>query len=371
MPKLGELVQMISALSGVQNDRRRLDQQQEQLKQSASQFAQLGQEREFGRALEIISKASSQTREGLRTAMQYLAPHYRPAVEAFLNGQPIDPSVQAAQASQEGYAAASPDQRSALNAEAATRTMTGMNVGQTGASQIMGQLAQGAAPTPDQRGGYVQRIATGQTPIAAQVESSQIAQGLVPQMARIGAGAELSAPQAAQNTIAQGQLAVANIGASQGWAQLDQNERKMAAEYGLDRILKMAQAQRALGLGGGLQGQERLDAMKAMSSIINDINNPRSDAQGNKGRIRIFNSLADETGQPWLKLPDPGGQQETPKNAGAFHQFMQGLSGFGPGVPSGPIPPLPSTAPINQPPQVQLPTAPDWRPAPAWPGARP
>lgn len=369
MAKLGELVQMISALSGVQNDRRRLDQTEEQLKQSASQFAQLGQEREFGRALTLIAQGNQKSREALKTALGHLAPHYRAEAEAAMQG-PIDPGVQAADAAQAGYAAAGPQGQGMLNQEAATRAFTGMNVGQVGASQIGGQLAGDSQISPDQRAAYVQRIASGQTPLTAQVESSTIAQGLVPRMARIGAGAELSAPQAAQNTIAQGQLAVANIGASQGWAQLDQNERKMAAEYGLDKMLKSAQAAKALGAGGGLTGQEKLDAIKTMSTIINDINNPRSDEQGNKGRIRIFNTLADETGQPWLKLPDPGGSTGTPANQGAFHQFMQSLSGLGPGVPRGPVAPLPQQAPINQP-SITLPPAPDLRPAPAWPGARP
>lgn len=361
---------MISALSSVQNDRRRLDQQEEQIRQSASQFAQLGQEREFGRALQLIAQGNQKSREALRTALGHLAPHYRAEAEAAMQG-PIDPSVQAADAAQAGYAAAGPQGQGMLNQEAATRAMTGMNVGQLGASQVGGGLAADAQITPDQRAAYVQRMASGQTPLGAQVENSTITQGLVPFIARTTAGAQLTAPQAAQNTIAQGQLAVANIGASQGWAQLDQNERRMAAEYGLDKMLKSAQAAKALGAGGGLTGQEKLDAIKTMSTIINDINNPRSDEQGNKGRIRIFNTLADETGQPWLKLPDPGGSAGTPANQGAFHQFMQSLSGLGPRVPTGQIAPLPQVAPNQQPPSIILPPAPDLRPAPAWPGARP
>lgn len=370
MAKLGELVQLIGTLSGIQNDKQRLALQEKQLTEQSSQFAQLGQEKEFGQAIQLMAQGNAKSREALSKALGHLAPHYREQVLAMMNN-PVAGGVQAEDAAQAGYAAAGPGGQAVLNQEATTRNTTGMNVGQVGASQVGGQLAAGAQVTPDQSAGYVQRIATGQTPIQAAVDQSQAGQGLVPFMAKTTAGAALTAPQAAANTVALGQLGVAQGQLSVGWASLDQNERKLAADYGLDKMLKSAQAAKALGLGGSLTGQEKIEATKAMSTIINDINNPRSDAQGNKGRIRIFNALADETGQPWLKLPDPGGAAGTPGSSSAFSQFYQGLSGFGPRVPGGPLAPLPTVAPNQQSP-IPYPTAPDWRaPASPYPGARP
>lgn len=339
MPQLGELLQMISTLSGIQNDKQRLSLAERQLQQGASQFAQMGQEREFGQAIQLMAQGNQKSREALDKALTHLAPHYRAQVEAMMNN-PVDAGVQRADAMQSGVAALTPQQRGTFDQEAASTGLTGMNTGGVQSSQLLSQLAGGAQSqiTPDQIQAFAERTATGRSPIEAMVQGQQVTQGLVPAMARIGAGTQMSAAQAAQNTVGMGNLA-------QGWAQLDLGERRMAMEYGIN----LAKMDKRL-----TDPKDRLQAVDAMSKLINDINNPRSDAKGNLGRIKLFNLLAGQV-DPELAFP----ADQAPANPGAVTRYWQSLPGNAPQVPYGTrgmAPPAgPNTIPQNLLPETTYP----------------
>lgn len=324
---LADLVQMIATLSGVQAKKRELDLNAQQLQQQATQFAQLGEENKFTSALKLIAGSSSKTREGLTSLIDTLAPQHREAAMAFLSGQPIDPTVTHAQDIQAGQAAMSPGQLATVQNEAATQNATGMNVGQMAGSQLGGVMATGAIPqvTPAMTQGYAERAATGRSPIEAAVQQQQMASGLVTPMARIGAGVQQTAGQAAQIG-----LGYANV--NLGYGQLDQAERKMAADYGLDKMLKEAEAQHYVtgGKGAGLTGQAWLEGMQKLPNILNDINKNTSDKAGNMARIRVYNSMNAALGAPVPMLPIEG--EGSPSKVGVFQQFMRGMTG-GPTMP--------------------------------------
>lgn len=305
---LGELVQMITALSGVKAQRRQLELQEQQMAQQASQFAQQGEEAKFASALKLIAGSSAKTREGLQGLLDTLAPEHREAAMAALQGQPIDPTVTHAADIQQGHAAMSPQQLAMVQNEAATGNATGMNVGGLMQSQLGGVLAGGAAQqvTPQMAQAYAERAATGRDPITAAVQAQQMASGAVPFMAQVQAGQRMAAPQAANVALGYAGIAQQDRGLNFNYAQLDQREREMAANYGLDKMLKTAEAMKytsGAGGAGGLTGAAWLDGMQKLPNILNDINKNTSDTAGNLARIRVYNSLNQALGSPVPMLP--------------------------------------------------------------------
>lgn len=338
MANLGELVQMITALSSVQARKRELDLNEQQLAQQASQFAQQGEEAKFVSALKLIAGSTQKTRQGLEGLINTLAPQHREAAMAFLQGQPTDPTVLHAQDIEAGHSAMTPQQLAMVQNESAVQNATGMNVGGLAASQLGGVLAGGAAQsvTPEQAAAYAERAATGRDPLTAAVQNQQIAGGLVPFIAKTTAGAAMTVPQSAQIGIQQGQLAVSRGQLNFNYAQLDQEERKMAAYYGLDKMLKTAEAQKyangGAGGAGGLTGAQWIDGMRGMTNILNDINKNTSDAAGNIARKRVFNSINEALGNPLPAIPLEG--PGSPGKVGFFQQFLSGAGLTGAGSPS-------------------------------------
>ena len=322
---LGELVQMISALSDIQARKRQLALGEATLAENARQFATQGEEQNFASALKLIAGSSAKAREGYGQLLSTLSPEHRAAAEAFLSGQPIDPTVTHAQDIQAGHAAMSPQMLGTVQQESAVQNATGMNVGATASSQLLGQLASQAAPfiTPDVAHGYAERVATGRTPGQAAVENAQIAGGMIPTMALIAGGLQQSAGQAAQT-------AVAREGINFQYAQLDHEERKFAAYYGLDKMLKTAEAQKAAGAAGGLTGAAYFEALKSMTGILNDINKNTSDEASNMARRRLYNHTNAMLGNPLPPLPIAG--EGAPGKVGLPTQLWRGVTGMGPGL---------------------------------------
>lgn len=329
---LGELIQMITGLSQIQDRRRQLDLSEEQLHNQASQFSTTQQSGEFTQALKLIAGSSAKARQGMKQLVGSLAPQYQEAAMSYLNSQPVDPSVIHAGNVQTGDANMDPSQRAVVQNEAAVGNSTGMNVGQMGASQLVGQLAGGAQAqvTPQMMQDFAQRTANSQTPVDAAVGHAQIAGGMVPGMASIGAGQSLSAPQAANLGVQQNQLA-------QGWAGLEQKDREMALTYGLNRDKLNAK----LGPGGILTGQEWLDAVTKLPAILNDMNSPKADKVSNQARAKVYNLLVDITGvgaDKKLNFGDVGG------GASPIHNFISGFMGNG----ASPTPWPTMSAPVQQ-----------------------
>lgn len=323
---LGELVQMITSLSGVQAQKRQLDLNQQSITNQASQFAETGAENDFTAALKLIAGSSSKTRQGLEGLVNSLAPQYKEAALAYLHGQPIAPGTLQAQDIQAGREAMAPGQLAAVQGEAATTNATGMNLGQFGQSQVGGALAAGALPqlTQQEAGAYGQRMASGQTPADAAVGQYQVSHGMIPGIAKIQGGLGMTAGQAAQ-------VGLGYAGVNFNYAQLDQSERKMAADYGLDKMLKTAEAAKyGRGGVGGMTGQAWLDGMAKLPNILNDINKNSSDPASNAARKRVYNTLATALGQDQLVLPMQG--DASPGKVGMLNQLLRGLTGMSPTI---------------------------------------
>jgi hypothetical protein len=143
---------------------------------------------------------------------------------------------------------------------------------------------------------------------------------MIPAIAQIAGGLRQTAGQAAQT-------ALGYAGVNFNYAQLDQREREMAAQYGLDKILKTAEAQHYLtgGKAGGLTGPQWVEAMGKMTNILNDINKPSSDKAGNLARIRIFNSMNEALGSPLPPIPLQG--EGAPGKVSALTQLYRGVVG--------------------------------------------
>jgi hypothetical protein len=346
---LGELVQMITALSGVQAQKEKLRLDEQQLSQQASQFAQQGEEQNFANALKLIAGSSAKTRQGLEGLLNTLAPHHREAAMAYLQGQPTDPQVLHAQDIEAGRSTMSPQQLAAVQNESATQNATGMNVGALGASQLGGTLAAGAIPqvTPAMAGAYAERAASGRSPVEAAVQAQQMASGAIPFMAKAQAGQVMTAPQQAQIGLGYANVAVAKEGNRLQWANLEQDERKMAADYGLRKIMAEADAMKAAGgaggAAGGLTGAAWLDGMQKLPQILNDINKNTSDKAGNMARINVYNTLAHSLGQDHLIIPYSG--EGAPGKVSTFQQFTRGLGINRPGIENTPGASAPSAMP--------------------------
>ena len=337
---LGELVQMISALSEVNARKRQLALGEQQLAQQASQFADTQKGNDFTQAIKLIAGSSAKTREGLSTLVDSLAPQYRDAAKAFLSGQPIDPTVVHAADIQAGHDAMSPQQLAAVQNESATQNATGLNVGQLANSQLGAAIANGAIPqvTPAMTGAYAERVASGRSPIEAAVQGQQLADPrTVVFMSQVAAGQRMSAPQAAQ-------IGVGMANVNLGYANLDTEERKWTAYYGLDKLLKTAEAMKyASGGAGQLTGQAWLEGMQKLPSILNDINKNTSDKAGNIARIRIYNATNAALGSPVPMLPLAG--EDAPSKVEVSTQMYRGLFGgpkvsdyLAPGAGTGSMP---------------------------------
>lgn len=339
---LSDLIGMIATLSGIQNQRRELDLRDKSIQEQASQFAQLGEESKFQTALKVIAGASAKSRQGLGDLLSTLSPQHRAAAEALISGQPIDPSVLGAQDVQAGRDAMTPQQTAMVQNEAATRNATGMNAGQLGGSQLGAQLSVGALPyvTPQMQQAMAERAASGRTPAQAAVEATQISGGMIPKIAAIQGGMAMTAGQQAQVGLGYGQL-------NATYAQLDQNERKMAADYGLDKMLKEAEAQHYLtgGKGAGLTGQAWVEALQKQGNLLNDINKNSSDRAGNMARIRIYNATNEALGNPLPALPIEG--DAAPGKTGLMTQIWRSTAGNSPTLDNLMPPPAAPAWPIG------------------------
>lgn len=211
--EMGQLMQMIVGLGQLKNDRRRMELTEKELMERSKQFASTERRSDFIHAIELMAKASPEARAGmLPTLRETLAPEYQASLDAWATKQPTAMQTQRESAMEQGTANATPDQLAAMQGEAAAVGLTGMNRGDVGTSGVIAALANPGGVTPQQQTGYAQRLATGETPVAAAVGQSTIDQGIVPRVARIQGGTEMSAPAAAANAIAGRHAAVAERG---------------------------------------------------------------------------------------------------------------------------------------------------------------
>lgn len=325
MAPIGQFVQLLSALSEMQTRREQLTQNEREINLREKQFQEFvkqGHSKDVADALQQIMKLAPDAREAFVKMQTEFSPQEIAGFHAIVTGQPVDPSVLGAQAAQRGYGNASPEQQGFMNAQAASRATSGMDVGQAQASgaqafQFGGQAPPGliAAMSQGQPQGYaqqmqgqvargaMQRMSTGQTPFQALVDASAAGQGLIPGFAQNQYGTvptqygQLTAPQAGQIDIGRG-------GVAGQFAAVNQRAQEAAANNGMEYLKLLASGKAA---AGAFTTSQQVDMMQGIMKSLDDMQNPRATKDINRERIRLINSMA-------ATLPPPLAQALTIEN---------------------------------------------------------
>lgn len=321
----GQFIQLLTALAGIQSDRERARMSQEELDMKQQQFKEYLKQshgQEVQKAMDTIMKLAPRAREAFLQLQGNFAPEEMQAFRSIITAQPIDPAVLGAQSAQAGYAAAVPDQRAQLDAEAAARATTGMNMGQVASSGLQSAVNGGAIPqglqntfTADMIRSFVQgsaqRLATGQTPFDAATQASAMGQGLAPGFAQNQYGTKptqygaLTPPQAANVDIGRG-------GVQAQFAAINQRAIEAAQAAGMKGLEALSSGQ------GGLSSGNMTEMLLAIPKILDDMQNPRATKEANETRKRMINSLAATLGMPALMFKGTEADVAVPPLWGQF-----------------------------------------------------
>lgn len=337
---LGQIVQMLSALAGIQSQRRELDQRDQQYETSKQQFAQqMGfQEKsaEFKKAqdlLEQIAKNASAARSsvvelgqaanmpsGMVNALAHFAVSAPETVEAIRN--------RSASTGYNNPSATGPN--AAMDREAAAGAASGMNTGGVANSGLQAILAGGAQGqvTPAMQGQYAQRSASNQTPLDALI-SATIAQNpdMRNRLASVTAGTGMTAAQQAGNEVASRQAVAAEGDVQARFAQIRQES--MYHQMEIAEKLATAKAHGSMTPGMADMAGKMIEAAKAVVD-------PKSDETSRIQAKALYNRLAATIGWPDLQFRDP----EAGGPAGLGARFQNSLAPFAvPNPPPSPITP--------------------------------
>jgi len=359
---MARMIQMLSVLSEVQGRRRAQDLAENQFEESKRQFAaQMGfneksaEYKKFTDLMDAYAKSSTESRNALNEIVQQMGfkPELAQAMIHFGASAPESLDMLRTQAANAGVASMTPDQRTAMNREAAFGATTGMNQGQLSQSALLSALAGNGNPTAqygaDMLGamaqGYAQRTATGQTADQAAMSAYLLRNpGLIAQAAGISAG-NISPQQAAQNALQSRSIDVQQGQVSADFyrtnAQLITNAQDVAA--------KIATAKRG---GLGLTPDQLSQTANVMQNIITAAGKEKS--QTNRNYLQsIYNVLAGELGIGGQVQQN--GQMQRPG-------FMEQHNPFSvPGMPQAQPQPVPGGQPTQLPtgaPQFGVPTSP-------------
>lgn len=219
----GNFIQLLSVLSEMQGQRRQLELQRQQFEEQKHQFAvgmgfqeKSAEYKKITDLLENLTASSHESRGSLIELGQslHLDPASIQALSHYGQNAPESLAMLRTQAAQQGVNAMTPEQRGAMNNEAALAATTGMNQGTMANSGMAAMLAQGTqgmfqGMNPAQQGAYLrdflQRNVNGQDVGAAAVSHETASQpGLAAFAAKAGAGQIMTAAQGAQADIGRG-----------------------------------------------------------------------------------------------------------------------------------------------------------------------
>lgn len=333
MPLNGQFIQMLSTLSEIKARNRQLDMQEKQYNSALKQYEEEHHDKDITELLQGLAASTADSRNALiKLKGKNFTADEISYLEQFAAGQPIDPRLFSAESVGRGVKAMAGTPMQALaDREAALRNNTGGGIGTLNTSNFQGGLMAGQ-PAPGQVQMAQDRLASGMDPQALAIMQSQQEQGLVPQMAKIQAGAALSLPQIAANTLTGRGLDIqqqqANTGSQQAtaqgnywqsqaevaWAGLRQEDRKIAQEFGLESLFGKGK-----GGAGAMTAAQQVEAQVGLSKIIAQMSDPQTDERARSSLIGIFNTAVATMGLDHLLINNP---QEAPQKVQMFQRWF-------------------------------------------------
>ena len=301
MATANDFIQSFMQLAQARNQRQQVETQQAAMRTDAlSQFIQDAQRfnnpAQLTSLVEVYAANGVAPKESLLGILNAVTPSIE-AQKAYATQQGIRQSQgQAADLS------ATPE-ATALAKETAAANLTGMNLGQTGASQFLaGIYGQAPAPTDDQLGAFTQRQVTG---MSAGDQAVDAARARLPAdeleyQAGVGGGSRLTAGQKAQTEL--------------GWADLRQRDRQLAIESGL-REAGLVLEQAKITMAANANGEASIGELYKMAPSLLDTQQQlqRSLQENRDGLTKVqleqmattIDQINQILGQMGLPVPEP------------------------------------------------------------------
>jgi len=320
MPLDGSFIQMLSTLSEVQTRKKQIQLEENKYNTAVKQYEQEHHDRDVTQALQQLAAANADSRVALlKLYDKNFTPEEKQALSLFASSAPIDPRLMTADAIQRGVTAmqGTPLAGQVNQAAAVSQLTGGQNVGGMAANTFQSQLYN-AAPTAMMAAAAQNRAATGMNPLEADTYTSLVNQGLIPQMARNAAGfanplqkAQLALQQAGlniQKQQADTQQAAAQSGSELGWANLREEDKKLAQQYNIQAFFK-----------GVMNPEQMSNALLGMSKMVVDMTSPNTDSRARSKLAEVFNTMAGQIGHPELAITDPS---QAPARAAAIIRYI-------------------------------------------------
>lgn len=364
------MIQMLAVLSDIQQRRRAQDLAERQAEEQKSQFARSmgfqeksAEYKKVGDLLDAIAKSSTESRNALTELGTSLGLDAQSIAALAHYGQtaPESMDVFTNKTAQQGYREQAPQVQAQMRQEGAARATTGMNMGGMAMSGLQNIMALGGNKEAMQTQfgpqglaalvqGFMQRVATNQTPVQAAVDQSQQQQGLVPQMARIQAGTQMTAPQAGQLALGNRQATTGEGNLAAQWAQINQQGMYQANMTAINQLEAMAKAQAASGANnfGGIKTDDFIQGMGRLRELRNDMANGKSNDAQRMRAIAEYNILTQRLGVS--RQLGIGDASKAPDDAGFFSRMVSPSNPTPQSVmPQNPYPTNPLLAPPQNP----------------------
>lgn len=326
---MGQMIQLLSTISDMQNRRRALDLEERRLEQDKGQAAQAfgfqeksNEYKKFADFIDLAMRAPVEVRGNLESAAQAagLTPQMAQAISALAMNAPKSIEDMKRQAVAQGMSQVNPG-------EVASAQMTGQNLGGQAQSGLQAILAGGAQQrvTPQMQQGFAQRAATGQNPLDALL-GSVIMQNpqMMGRLAATTAGTQMTAAQAAQNAVGQ-------AGVQAEYASI----RQRGIQSEMEIAERLATARQT---GMGMTPQIMVDAFGKVSELQKEVNDPKASQASRTSAKAAYNELVKLMGMPQLMYQDPN--QGGP--AGVMDRAGTAMTG-----PQSPNPPMTQGPPYN------------------------
>lgn len=334
------MIQMLATLSGIQQQRRAQDLDEQKFQESTQEFAaQMGfnkdqkQYKVISDLVDAIAKSSTESRNSLVELGRTLGlPQDQvQALAAFGQSAPESMQIMQQRDAAKGMSARTPATAQAQQAEAASIASTGMPSGQAATSGLTANLATGGqSPIPGMTGpatsqvaqAFIQRLASGQSGLEyAASQAGAQNPNLVTQRAGIEGG-NISPEQAAQNEIARVQAQASLGGVS---ADFYRTNASILANAG-DIAAKLATAKSL----GGLTPENIIQGVSGLREIIMAIGKEKS-STNRMYLMSQYNQLA-RTINPALMISD---QNQLPDKASILDRMESAVNQ--PGMTGQPV----------------------------------
>lgn len=314
---MGQMVQMIVGLGNLQLDKKKFEQSkvehQDQLAQAAKQLGLQEDDANFRKVTSMIgairdnSVKASDAIEQLASTL-HLQPSQIQALKQYALTAPQTAEALRNQSAGQGYAAATPSQRDAMDTQAASVATSGQSTGQAGQAALLAQIAGAGGQQVAQNPALANTLGAGLAGNMAQpmqgITSITGANtpGLPQAAARIAAGTQMSAGQVASNS-----------------AEILRTQAELTIAQGSQQIQLAGLAKRA-----NLDPHEVVEALKSAADVAAKAVAPTNQPATRKAYWALYNGIIshiDPTNQEGLKQQDP--------EAGSYGTIMSNLQKYG------------------------------------------